>query len=436
MPWVLMAFNGLLVLEFVGTGFTPLLRHIAFFYSSAEIMDTFPTEPRTLLQLLRRLHDEPLDYATTLVEQFGPRGATSLGEAQAAAYFDGRLRRAGLKVSADAFVAPVWHGWDGTVLAVLLLASALLYRWQPFAALLFMLLGVVFAGVRLWRAGRPLLTEWRPSQNIIATRALAQKPTKRVVVLAPIDSPLQMPRWVRLIHDDNRSLVGSLIATLALLGLALIGVATSGLEPRYLFWLGQFVPVAWLLVSAGLDLWLRRAPATPGAVNHAGALAVLLACAETLTTAQQIELWVVAVGATRWGSGLADLLRRYPFEQGRTVFIALEGLGSGPLAYLTRTGLVLQHVADADLLAQAAAVDADDMLIDAEPRPYRQSLTTVGLLRQRGWRAIGIICLDADGQIPLRGSVADLPAALDADVLERAVRFVVGLVRRIDADAA
>ena len=68
--------------------------------------------------LLRRLREEPRDAINRIAGEIGARRATSLGEAQAAAYLDGRLRRAGLRVSAEGFRAPAGIGWDGVALAL------------------------------------------------------------------------------------------------------------------------------------------------------------------------------------------------------------------------------------------------------------------------------------------------------------------------------
>lgn len=395
-------------------------------------MKPYSLEPRVLPQSARRLRDEPVDTATQIVEQFGGRGPTSLGEAQAAAYFDGRLRRAGMKVSADAFLAPTWNGWDGTVLALWVLAAIVLYRWQPLLALVLQLVAAAFVAFLWLRQGVPLLVEKQPSQNVIGTRALAQRPSKRIVVLAPLDAPTQIPRLLQAIFLGQPIMLGRSVACLLVVGLGLAGMFVGSLDGRYICWLLQFVPAAYLLVAAFTDWWLRRAPCSPGAIHHAGALAALLACAEELTAARGIELWAVAIGASESGAGLTDLLRRYPFEVASTRFIVLESLGAGSLAYITRSGVLRSITSDPTLLTHAAAVDADDPLINAAPQPLRHTPSLLERLRRKSWHAIGVSSLDAEGMPPFRASAADTPDRLDADVLDRAVRLVLGIVRRLD----
>jgi hypothetical protein len=85
------------------------------------------------------------------------------------------------------------------------------------------------------------------------------------------------------------------------------------------------------------------------------------------------------------------------------------------------------------LLQLAAAIDAADPLINAEPRAYRREHTSAARLLYQGQRAMTIACFEADGETPFRGSMADTPAVIDAQMLERAMRLVAGLVRQIDA---
>jgi hypothetical protein len=378
-------------------------------------------------QHLRRLREDPLDAVNRIAGEIGPRRATSLAEAQAAAYLDGRLRRAGFRVSADPFRAPGSVGVDGLVLATLALASATLYYWLPLPSLSLALWSLAIAAVGLGQDGVPLLARRRPSQNVIATRATAQ-PRWRVVLLAPLDSPLLMGRLARLLGDDVWPVLGRLVACVLLTLFALAGL----LDVRRGWWYAQFVPAAYLTLVAIVDVWLLRAPATPGAISHAGALAVLLASAEELSGLQQTELWAVALGATSSSTGIGDLLRRYPFDRETTLFIGLEGIGRGVLSYVTRAGLLGRHAADPLLVQMAAAADANDPLIDAEPRSYGRERTIVQPLQRSGRRALLIACLGPDGAIPCQGHRSDTPEVVDARILDRATRLVVGLVRQID----
>jgi hypothetical protein len=253
-----------------------------------------------------------------------------------------------------------------------------------------------------------------------------------VVLLAALDSPPAISNLARRLTAGRRAELGRLIACGLIVLLALLALG-GPLGLRQLLWYLQIVGALLLLMLAGLEIWGMFAPSTPGAVNHAGALAALLESADSLSALSQTELWAVALGAGPSGTGLADLLRRYPFDRERTLFIGIESIGAGRVSYVTRTGIVPQRPSDALLLRLAADADADDPLIDAEPRPYTSEPALVQPLQRTGRRALTIIGLEADGRPACRGSIADTPDHLDAHALDRAVRLVVGLVKKIDS---
>ena len=384
--------------------------------------------------LLRRLREDPHDAIVRIAGEIGVRRATSLGEAQAAAYIDGRMRRAGMRVSVDAFRAPVGLAWDGLLIGLAALVGVVLYRWLPLPSLFLALWNVGLAAVMLWRPAAPLLRRRRPSQNVIATRALNSSPRWRVVLLAALDAPPASGRLTRLLATGQRPLFARLLASglIALLG---FGALFGPIELRRLLWYVQFLPTGYLLLLCAFELRLAFAPATPGAVNHAGALAALLHSADMLGGLQQTELWAVALGSSDSGAGLDDLLRRYPFDRDQTLFVGIESLGGGRLSYVTRAGALLRQPADPELLHLVAAADASDTLINAEPRPYASEPVLAHALGRAGRRAITIIGLDADGRPAQRGSLADSPDFVDAAALDRGIRLIVELVKRVDESA-
>lgn len=384
--------------------------------------------------LLRRLREEPRDAINRIAGEIGGRRATSLGEAQAAAYLDGRLRRAGLRVSAEGFRAPAGIGWDGVALALLTLASAILYYWLPLPSLALSAWNLGLAIAALLRPTTPLLTGKRPSQNVIATRALERPPRWRVVLLAPLDTPPATNHLARWLTAGTRPLLGRALACGLLLALALLALF-GPLEFRRLLWYAQFAPAIYLAVLAAIGMWQARAPATRGAANHAGALAALLESADTLSTLANTELWTVALGATDSGAGLADLLRRYPFDRQMTLFIAVESIGAGLLSYVTREGRLPQRTADQMLVRLVSETDAGDPLINIEPRPYYSEPTLTSALHRGQYRSLTIIGLDADGRPAQRGSLADTPENVEPEMVDRAVRLIVGVVKGIDESA-
>ncbi|HJZ48182.1 MAG TPA: hypothetical protein VKE41_13480 [Roseiflexaceae bacterium] len=376
-----------------------------------------------------------MDAVNRIATEIGARRPTSLGEAQAAAYLDGRMRRAGLRVSADAFRAAAGPGWDGVVLALLATIGVVLYYWLPLPSLALGLWNLATAGVALARPGAPLLARKRQSQNVIATRAIDEPPRWRVVLLAPLDSPPATSALTRRLTAGRRAALGRVAACGLIVLLALLALG-GPLELRRVFWYLQIAGAAYLLLLAAFEIWTVLASATPGAINHAGALAALLESADSLNGLSRTELWAVALGASSSGVGLADLLRRYPFDREMTLFIGIESIGAGRLSYITRTGIFPQRPGDTLLLSLVAGADADDPLIDAEPRPYASEPVLVHQLETTGRRALTIIGLDGDGRPAYRGSMADTPEHVDDRALDRAIRLIVGLVKKIDSTSS
>ncbi|NJO84596.1 MAG: hypothetical protein HC828_18710 [Blastochloris sp.] len=212
---------------------------------------------------LRRLQEEPIDAVNRIAGDIGPRRATSLAEAQAAAYLDGRLRRAGMRVSPDTFSSPASVGWDGVLLGVFALISTALYYWLPLPSLLLALWNLALVCWRLTRPRQPLLAPRRDSQNIIGTRAVNRNPRWRVVMLAPLDSPLIKGRFLRWLTDEWRPLIGRVVACGLLAVFGAIGMLDAGMMAGW--WYAQFVPLAYLLVLGVADVLLMRAAASPGA---------------------------------------------------------------------------------------------------------------------------------------------------------------------------
>jgi hypothetical protein len=366
--------------------------------------------------------------------EIGPRRATSLGEAKAAAYLDGRLRRAGMQVSADPFRA-VWPaGWDGLLLALTGLLGAVLYYWLPLLALLLSLWNTALAALLVWR-GVPLLGMRRASQNVVATQAAVQAGAWRVVLLAPLDSPPALGGLGRALLLGPRLSAGRLVVCGLLVLLALAGMARLPWEVRQALWYGQLLLAAFLGLLAALEIRASHGPSSPGAVSHAGALAALLAAAEDLGPLDHVELWAVALGATATGAGISDLLRRYPFDRESTLFLCLEGIGAGSLGFVSAGDAGRGRGADPLLLEQAYAAAAEPQ-VDAGPRVYRGGRTLAGDLRRAGLRTVAITCLDAAGRVPLRASEDDAPDQVDAALLERAAHLAAGIVRRLDTSVA
>ncbi|MCX7790524.1 MAG: hypothetical protein N2378_07770 [Chloroflexaceae bacterium] len=362
-----------------------------------------------------------------LAERIGLRRPTSAEEARAAAFVNGRLRRAGMGVSAYELRVAPRAGAVYALFAALGMAGAALAFFFPWLGLLWGLGLLAIALVDAFVAPLPPLGPRRVSQNIVGTRAIAEatgvppvQPRWRVVLLAPLDTP-PLRHGPAVLAGAGR---GAALARLAAAALLAVGALAPLALP------GPWWP---LQVGAGLLFGLiligATRPFTPDPSDGGCvALAALVAVATRLSALERVEVWAVAVGAASsdpWG--VISLLRRYPFEPERTLVIALESLAAGQLVYATAEGALRSRPADALLVRLAAAADAADPHIDADPRCLATEGVLAAPLRRLGYRTLTVVTHAAPGATP-----PSSPA--DTRLAERATRLVAGLVRQIDAE--
>ncbi|MCS6882970.1 MAG: hypothetical protein RMK84_18305 [Oscillochloridaceae bacterium] len=362
-----------------------------------------------------------------LAERIGPRRPTSAEEARAAALVNGRLRRAGMGVSAYELRVVPRAGAVYAVYAALGIAGVGLAFFAPWLALLWGAGLLAIALTDAFVAPLPPLGRRRVSQNIVGTRAVAEaartppvQPRWRVVLLAPLDTP-PLRRGITVLAGTARSGVLVRLAAAVLLAGGALGAA--------------LLPGPWWLLhgSAGLLFGLILIGATRPCVpdpsdGGRAALAALVATATRLEALARAEVWAVAVGAASsdpWG--VISLLRRYPFERERTLVIALDALSVGQLVYATAEGALRSQATDPLLVRLAAAADAADPQVDADPRCIATESALAAPLRRLGYRTLTVTA----GAAP--GAASDAAPA-DTRLVERAARLVAGLVRQIDAE--
>ncbi|MDW8212681.1 MAG: hypothetical protein RMJ55_03930 [Roseiflexaceae bacterium] len=377
-----------------------------------------------------RLIETPFEIAARIVETIGPRPPGSIGEAKMAAFLDARLRQAGFRLSAESYRTFRLPGYDGIVFGTLAVIGVISFYWMPLLAILMFAVSAGAAFLTLLY-DTVLLAPHIMSQNVVATRAAAGVMRWRLVVLAPLSSPPAVGRRLAAIGYGSLGRIGRTVAAALLLALSITAVTPLPFNLRTWLWYAQSAPAIALLAQGIAALIVQRAPATPGAISYAGALATLIESAARLPRLQHTEVWMIGVGSDTRGAGIDDLLRRYPFEPQQTIFVGLDGIGSGTLCYLAAEGALRPQLADSLLLRLAARV-VDSGQAAAKPCVCRCA-TYAGVLRRRGWRAMGIASLDAQKRIPHRYERSDDLSRLDAEHLDNAVRLVVGLARALDA---
>jgi len=379
-----------------------------------------PSDPAWTGATRRLLPDRIGEELRYLSDEIDTRRVGALGEAQAAGYVAGRLRRSDFGGAVQGFHA----GGDERFALLLLLgvaacagavATAAPGRPVALAALLVTLLAVWLllaeTGV-IGRNGEPLrrLRRGATSQSVVAARAAeSQQARWRVIVLAPLDGP----------PHGALGRAGLLLTLLALGGLAATLVGQL-VEPAGVWRWGAGVCTALLAVLAVL-VAVRRRPALPPA-SGAGELATLLMVAEELPPLRNVEVWMVALGGgSVGGASIRALVERYPFLPADSWVINLHSITSGQPVFVTREGVLRERRSASLLQALASETEAADLEIDAEPRRLRQPTVAQAFARH----GFGTLTISSHaGSEPYTGpSVA---------TIERCVRLVVGIIRRLD----
>lgn len=354
-----------------------------------------------------------------LSDEIEARRAGGLGEAQAAGYLAGRLRRANYAATVLSFRTGIGETLPLILATSLGAAGAVLAAWatHPLTHGL-AIVGILTALGLLWldiEGKQPLrrLLKGRLSQSVVAVRAASSRLRWRVVVLAPLDGPPRSTLGRRGLH----------IVLLAL-GAVCLGVMMLALTSAPV-WRLLLAGGAIVLAGSAMTVVLRSAlPAPLPAIHGAGDLATLVITAEALEPLSHVEVWIAALGGSTIGhENVAALLARYPFSPIDTCFINLHAIAAGQPVFVTREGLLRERRSDRMLLALADETDAADVSIDAEPRRLQQRTLAYALLGA-GQRAITISSYSDSSPF----------TSPDAATIERCTRLVTGMIRALETE--
>lgn len=366
--------------------------------------------------------DEFAKVIAHLHQQMGVRLPGSALEATAAAYVNARLRQYGARVGTQAFTFLSAPERPYQLIWLLALLAALLILWLPLLALLlaFWACSAVVLLPRMAQA--PLSGVIMHSQTIFGTRAIVQdhqgmvqrQPQWRVLLVSALDTPMNTAvlRSI-LLAPRARSMVLRLSGPLCVVFAALLALLA--------------LPGALLLVGVAVLVLLSKiggsayAPAqAPPTAAHAASITTVIAALDCLPHLQTVELWGVLVGATSaTPEGIHNFMRSFPFDPATTIVIGIEPLHGTQLAYASRTGMLAQAPADPLLLRLAAAADANDTSIDAEPRPFRARSTLTTSFQQRGYRTLTLFSVLAPATDPTR-------------IADQATHLLCGMIEQLD----
>jgi acetylornithine deacetylase/succinyl-diaminopimelate desuccinylase-like protein len=381
-----------------------------------------------------------MDHVRALADGIGPRPPGHPEEAAARAYIRQELAALGYdQVEEQPFRTPDEPAYAFAYPLYLGLAGALIGELGGRAGkLLGGAAGLAAAGSLLaWCGGRrqPLtaLAPQHPSANLIVRIAPTGPVRRRAVLLGHTDTQRAYPIFRPAFKRQLVASYSQAIAYLAGGGLALLA-RFAGL--RWAAPLGWGCTVMQLLfarqVKPGSAL-----PYVAGANDNATAVACLLGIAAALRAAplRETELWLAFTGAEEvMGQGLHQLLDAYGHELRDAAFIDFEMVGSDEIVYVTRhSGLsyLSAYRPDAESLGLAlrTAIANPDLAVRGRDLVIAEE---IGTLRRRGFRGLCVAGVGPDGWLEHWHLPSDMSDNIKPGGLERAARFGLALLRRID----
>jgi hypothetical protein len=292
-----------------------------------------------------------------------PRASGGEGDARAIAWLEDRIRAIGLETSVEWFsydIGPAQRALRGllTTAAVMVAAVGLLTPRSPLGALTLLAAaavpGAVFLAWAPWLEKLYRRDGATRTANLIGRR-WAPEPRTTLILMAHHDSKSQ-----NLSFPFRMGLtVVAIAGVLSLAALAVSAIVATGLNPP--LWMSPIVGGATALAAIALSA-MKSGNRSPGGVDNAGSVAIILAVARALCErlAEDIELIVLStgaeedhmVGAMRWlDAHAADHAARPAF------CLNLDGAGApGRPVLIERFGFGRLFSAEMSAAARLAAV--------------------------------------------------------------------------------
>jgi hypothetical protein len=143
------------------------------------------------------------------------------------------------------------------------------------------------------------------------------------------------------------------------------------------------------------------------------------------------EVWFVATGAEEVGTvGMKAFLAKHGPDLHDAVFINVDNIGSGSVAYVTREGMAKRYDADRRLVgATRRAIREADLPVKG--REYRGLSTDATPALARGYRAMSVMAFDVNGRLPNWHWATDTADAVSEANLETAVDLVSAIIKEL-----
>jgi hypothetical protein len=380
-----------------------------------------------------------IQHVRYFAESIGPRGSTTPKELEAAEYSTEVLRQAGLEAVIEPFKGAISSYYPYLLFSSLFLAGELLFWTAGFwGALAALIIGLIALGsVILELLFRPNPFRWvlptGTSHNAWASVPPRGPARQKVVLVGHIDShrtPLvfSTPGWTQLFK--------TLVPLGLLSSVILLVLFATGLVSPSPVW--QWISLPFSLVIAGVFFITLQADFTPytkGANDNATGAALVLNAAERLahTPLENTEVWAVLTGCEEVGCyGAEAFAARHKEELKGAAWIALDGLGSGRIAYLTQETFLFPARSDPALLAIAQEVAEQSPELDVFPYAFQGAYTDGFIGIKYGLPTLTLLGKAAQGELPEWHRLTDDMEHLDPQVLQKAEQFLWEILRAID----
>jgi hypothetical protein len=143
------------------------------------------------------------------------------------------------------------------------------------------------------------------------------------------------------------------------------------------------------------------------------------------------EVWFVATGAEEVGSvGMKALLEQYGDELRDALFINLDDLGEGNLAWIVSEGMAKRYTADRRLQGAARRVATENDW-PIKGREYRGMSTDATAALARRFKAMSVMAFDINGRIPNWHWETDTVSEVSPDNVALATDFVTALIKEL-----
>jgi hypothetical protein len=381
---------------------------------------------------------------------FEGRGPGTDSERRAANMLAGRLRGIGRRTQVEPFFAHPEYAIVHLIHAGMGVAGSIIATVQPAIGFTLVFIAAVSTyldlNTRLYLV-RSLLFR-RASQNVVSPGDRPDAPD-RLILMAHYDAARtgyifskasnrirRLPERLRLGLGPFRLFFWLGLAPL----LPILGARMAGFDATWLNAV-QAIPTIVLIVAGFLLIDIALSDIVPGAYDNASGVAAVVSAAEELTAnpPDNLDVWIVLAGAEESfceGSRAFVRGRRKEFDRASTVFVNVDSVSYGQVAYEVSQGPVISLPHDRQLIELCEALSAAGAA-GGEARPIRHPLLDDAMpARVRRMRAITLRTTDPNGNLaPWYHTHDDVPDRVDARAMTNATDFLVSLARLIDREA-